>query len=132
MAKAKHIGHLQDKEKEFLKLFDKLTYSRSAWQVWEDLMTVMACSISNAVDRTPERFERREKQYERAIKDLGGMDIPAEMFGIITMALEDNPNQDFLGRLYMNLNLGSHWRGQFFYTISYLRMHGENDHWRGM
>ena len=70
MAKVKHIGHMQDSEKEFLKLFDTLTYSRSAWQVWEDLMTVMACSISNAVDRTPDRFKRREEQYERAIKIL--------------------------------------------------------------
>lgn len=114
MAKIKHTGHLQEREKEFLKLFDTLTYSRSAWQVWEDLMTVMACSISNAVDRTPDRFKRREEQYERAIKDLGGMDIPVQIFRVITMALEENMNQDFLGRLYMNLNLGSHWHGQFF------------------
>lgn len=114
MARIKHIGTANDKEKEFLKLFDQLTYSRSGWQVWEDLMTVMACSICNAVDRRKEPFERREKQYERAIKSLGGVDIPAQMLGIITMALEENPNQDFLGKLYMNLNLGSHWHGQFF------------------
>ena len=114
MAKVKHVGHLQDREKEFLKLFDKLTYSRSAWQVWEDLMTVMACSISNAVDRTPDKFQRREEQYERSIKNLGGVEIPAQMLGIITMALEQNPDQDFLGKLYMNLNLGNHWKGQFF------------------
>jgi len=114
VAKVKHVGHLQDREKEFLKLFDKLTYSRSAWQVWEDLMTVMACSISNAVDRTPDKFQRREEQYERSIKNLGGVEIPAQMLGIITMALEQNPDQDFLGKLYMNLNLGNHWKGQFF------------------
>lgn len=77
-------------------------------------MTVMACSICNAVDRRKEAYERREKQYERSIKALGGVDIPAQMLGIITMALEENPNQDFLGNLYMNLNLGSHWHGQFF------------------
>lgn len=114
MTRIKHVGTVNDKEKDFLKLFDKLTYSRSGWKVWEDLMTVMACSICNAVDRRKESFERREKQYERAIKALGGVDIPAQMLGIITMALEENPNQDFLGKLYMNLNLGSHWHGQFF------------------
>ncbi len=114
MAKIKHVGTANEREKEFLKLFDQLTYSRSAWQVWEDLMTVMACSICNAVDRRKEPFERREKQYERAIKNLGGVDIPAKMFGTITMALEENPNQDFLGKLYMNLNLGSHWHRQLF------------------
>ncbi len=114
MAKIKYTGHLQESEKEFLKLFDKLTYSRSAWQVWEDLMTVMACSISNAADRTPDRFKRREEQYGQAIKNLGCVEIPAQMLAIITMALEENQDQDFLGKLYMNLNLGSHWHGQFF------------------
>lgn len=114
MARIKHVGTVGDKEKDFLKLFDQLTYSQSGWQVWEDLMTVMACSICNAVDRRKEAYERREKQYERSIKALGVVDIPAQMLGIITMALEENPNQDFLGKLYMNLNLGSHWHGQFF------------------
>lgn len=125
MAKVKHIGHLQDSEKEFLKLFDKLTYSRSAWQVWEDLMTVMACSISNAVDRAPDKFKRREEQYERAIKRLGGVEVPAQMLGIIVMALEQNPDQDFLGKLYMNLNLGSHWHGQFFTPYDVCRLMAE-------
>lgn len=114
MARVKYVGTVTEWEKEFLRLFNQLTYSRSAWQVWEDLMTVMACSICNAVDRRKEPFERREKQYERAIKDLGNVDIPAQIFGIIVRALDENPNQDFLGRIYMNLNLGSHWHGQFF------------------
>lgn len=125
MAKVKHIGHLQENEKEFLKLFDKLTYLRSAWQVWEDLITMIACSISNAVDRTLDRFKRREEQYEQAMKRLGGVDIPAQMLGIITMALEENPNQDFLGKLYMSLNLGSHWHGQFFTPYNVCRMMAE-------
>ena len=125
MTKIKHVGHLQDSEKEFLKLFDQLTYSRRAWQVWEDLMTVMACSISNAVDRTPDKFKRREEQYERAIKRLGGVEIPAQILGIIIMALEKDPDQDFLGKLYMNLNLGSHWHGQFFTPYNVCRMMAE-------
>ncbi|WP_277934751.1 Cas9 inhibitor AcrIIA9 family protein [Parablautia intestinalis] len=35
------------------------------------------------------------------------------------MALENEPEQDFLGKMYMNLNLGNHWKGQFFtpYTV---------------
>ncbi len=122
MAKAKYIGAIGGRGKEFLKLFNQLTYSRSAWQVWEDLMTVMACSICNAVDRRKEPYEKRERRYERSIKSLGGVDVPAQMLGIVTMALEENPKQDFLGQLYMSLNLGSHWHGQFFtpYHVSEL------------
>lgn len=125
MARIKHTGTVGDKEKDFLKLFDQLTYSRSGWQVWEDLMTVMACSICNAVDRRKEAYERRERQYERSIKALGGVDIPAQMLGIITMALEQNPDQDFLGKLYMSLNLGNHWKGQFFTPYNVCQMMAE-------
>lgn len=121
----KYRGMASGTEKEFLKLFGMLTNTLSAWQAWEDLMTAMACSISNAVDRTPDKFKRREEQYERSIKRLGGVDIPAQMLGIITMALEQNPDQDFLGKLYMNLNIGNHWKGQFFTPYNVCRMMAE-------
>ena len=125
MAKIMHTGQLQESEKEFVKLFERLAYSRSAWQVWEDLMTVMACSISNAVDRTPDRFNSREEQYGQSFKNLGGVEIPAQMLWIITMALEQNPDQDFLGKMYMNLNMGNHWKGQFFTPYNVCRMMAE-------
>lgn len=37
-----------------------------------------------------------------------------EMLGIITLALDENPEQDFLGNLFMKLEFGNHWKGQFF------------------
>lgn len=111
MAKTKQNNQVQKYESEFLELFKKLTCSRSSWQVWEDLVTVMACSISNAADRSPDKFKRREEQYGQAIKNLGGMEIPVQIFCTIVKALEENPDKDFLGRLYMALNLGSHWHG---------------------
>lgn len=40
---------IQGTEKEFLNEFHKLCYSRSSWQVWADLMTAIACSISNSL-----------------------------------------------------------------------------------
>lgn len=120
--KVKYQGTLQGSEKEFLDLFQKLCYSRSAWEVWADLMSVMACSISNAVDRVPEHFEAREKEYERCIKRIGSVDIAAKVLSIVVMALENNPDQDFLGAMYMKLNLGNHWKGQFFtpYSVCHL------------
>jgi len=36
------------------------------------------------------------------------------MFALVVEALEENPDQDFLGSLYMQLELGNHWKGQFF------------------
>lgn len=111
---------IQGDSKEFLKIFNELCYSRHAWEVWADVITVMACSIANAVDWEPKRHESRESEYKSCIKNLGGVEKPAQLFGIVVEALERNPDQDFLGALYMNLNLGSHWKGQFFtpYNVS--------------
>ena len=83
-------------EKEFLDLFNHLCYSRTAWQVWSDLMSAMACTIANVFETNPKRKADREKEYERCIKELGGdVEIPAKLFAIVTMALENNPDQDF-------------------------------------
>lgn len=114
MARSKRSEVIQGTEKEFLDLFNRLCYSRSSWQVWADLISVIACSISNAADRTPEHFNAREEEYAQCIKRLGSVEVPAEILQIIVMALENDPEQDFLGKMYMDLNLGNHWKGQFF------------------
>jgi len=114
--------NIQGTEKEFIDLFKELTTSRSDWQVWSDLMAVMACTLSNVLDTDEKRKADREKEYTDSIARLGGVEIPAKVFTVVTQALERNPDHDFLGRLYMNLSLGSHWKGQFFtpFTISHL------------
>lgn len=111
---------IQGDSKEFLKVFKELCYSRHAWEVWSDVITVMACSIANAVDKSQERFECRENEYAGCIKRLGGVEKPAQLFAILVSALERNPDQDFLGVLYMSLELGNHWKGQLFtpYNVS--------------
>ena len=105
---------IQGDSKEFLKVFNELCRYRHAWEVWADVITVMACSMANVFDKEPHRHEKREKEYEQCIKRLGGVDKTSQLFAITVEALERNPDQDFLGALYMNLELGSHWHGQFF------------------
>lgn len=108
------IEKIQGTEKEFIKVFQELCYSRSSWQVWSDLMAAMACTLANSVDKTEPRYTAREKEYAECIKRLGGVEKPAKCFAIVVEALERNPDQDFLGKLYMSLELGNHWKGQFF------------------
>lgn len=105
---------IQGTEKEFMEVFKQLCSSRSSWQVWADLMSAIACCLSNVLDRAPKHYEYREKEYEQCIKRLGSVEAPAKILAIITMALENNPEQDFLGKMYMSLNLGNHWKGQYF------------------
>lgn len=118
----KHSEVIQGTEKEFLDVFKRLCYSRSSWQVWADMMTAIACSLSNAVDRTPEHYDCREREYEECIKRLGSVDAPAKILAIIVMALENEPEQDFLGKMYMSLELGNHWKGQFFTPYSVCKL----------
>lgn len=101
-------------EKEFLNVFKQLCISRSSWQVWADLMAAMACTLANSVNKTLPAYAEREKEYTECIERLGGVEKPAKCFAIVVEALERNPDQDFLGRLYMSLELGNHWKGQFF------------------
>lgn len=120
MSTSKKFYSSDTAKKEFLKIFKELCYCRQPWEVWSDVTTAMACSIANAVDREPKRYESREKEYAACIKRLKGVEKPAQLLAIVVNALESNPEQDFLGSLYMQLELGNHWKGQYFtdYYIS--------------
>ena len=110
-------------EKEFLKGFQRLCRVRSSWEVWQCLMSAWACAISNAFDKSENHYQAREEEYAQSIRKLGdSIEVPAQLLAIVTQALELNPDQDFLGKLYMNLELGSHWKGQFFTPYNICRM----------
>lgn len=121
-SRVKKSEMIQGTEKEFLNVFHELCYSRSSWQVWADLICAIACSVSNAVDQTPKHFEQREQEYAQCIKRLGSVELPAKILTIIVMALENQPEQDFLGKIFMSLNLGNHWKGQFFTPYAICKM----------
>lgn len=117
---AKVIHHLRDGQVEFQKVFSKLCNTKSAWQAWSDFVEMTAIAISN-------RFEIREKvkqEREKRYLDIMGQyskseqQIFPELLAILVMALERNSEQDFLGEMFMALELGSHWKGQFFTPYS--------------
>lgn len=114
MAK-KTIAQLSSKsEKLFLDTFNSLCYSRNAWEVWTDFIVATACSLANTVDHEGKAHDKREKEYVKCIERLGGVNGAAKLLAYVVEALEENPEQDFLGSLFMKLNLGNHWKGQFF------------------
>jgi type I restriction-modification system DNA methylase subunit len=97
-----------------VKLYNSLIGAHQMWELWQDSMTMFALSISNTVDRR--FYTQREQQY----LDIAGkytkdeMQVFVRIFGEIVLELEREPEQDLLGDLYMQLDLGSHWHGQFF------------------
>lgn len=100
--------------KDIVKMYNSLCGAHQLWELWQDSMTMFALSISNTVDS---RFrEKRESAYmdiaHKYTKDE--MQVFPQILGEIVMQLEAEPEQDLLGDLYMQLDLGSHWHGQFF------------------
>ena len=112
-------------EKMFLEEFELLCYSRNNWQVWTDFITATAIAIANLSEQNTKIREKREKEFEECIKGLGNHDVTSKMFGVVMMALEENPEQDFLGNIFMKLELGNHWRGQFFTPYSICELMAE-------
>ena len=96
------------------KLYDQLCYRFSRHEVWQDFIWMVACAISNAVDK---RFaEDREAQYMRIIQkyDEKERKVFPQLYGEIVNGMERYPGCDFLGELYMGLELGNKYGGQFF------------------
>ena len=104
-------------QKAIAKSFESLCGRHSRWQIWADWIAMCAYSISNAVDRA-HREEREEmyltlrKKYTEAEAQTMG-----EMLGMAVAELDENPDQDLLGEIFMTLGLGNEHNGQFFHPL---------------
>lgn len=106
--------HKKDCQRDFLRNFEQLLGSRSSWEVWADFVSMFAQSISNSVDKA--QAPGREAEYMKLISKYSSQEqsIFPLLCAATIQALDDNQEQDFLGDLYMSLDLGNHWKGQFF------------------
>lgn len=93
--------------KELVKLFNQLSGSRSLWQVFNDCIEMFALSIQN-IFCFNQTFEKNKNRYKDITKNYSESEIETivKIFAEITNALEANPFQDFLGDLYMQLDMG--------------------------
>lgn len=107
-------GKKVDYRKEFLNTFKSLTYRHRAWDIWRDFVIMFACALSNGLDK--EHYEEREARYMKIIRKYHKeeQNLFPELAAHTVMALEENPEQDFLGGIFMELNLGNGKNGQFF------------------
>ncbi len=116
------LRHIRgESQKNFAKLFESFGGKYSSWEVWKDFVTMTAISISNIVDTI--HREQREKQYLACAEKYSEKELAIfpQMLCEVIAGLEQNPNQDFLGELFMSLNLGNEWKGQFFTPYSVCR-----------
>lgn len=111
---AKVVRGVDSYKKEFLSIFNSLCGRHGRWEVWSDFIQLTAIDISNVTDKgnAPKRAADArniaKKYSEDEIKRM------AEMLMQMVYAIDENPDQDFLGELYMACNLGNDHAGQFF------------------
>lgn len=107
------------RHREFEKAIRAISRRWHVWQVFSDFCEMAAIAISNAL-RMDDELERRYMdivgRYNH--EEAAGL---AQLLGIVTMALDDEP-QDFLGEMFMKMELSDHWRGQFFTPYDLCRM----------
>ena len=120
---AKRVGSQSDQP--FIKLYRELTYRWTPWEVWQDFVTMYACAISNAVDKS--HFDGREAMYLKRIQKYNKkeQELFPQLAAEVVLALEKNPEQDFLGKIFMELNLSNDSGGQFFTPYNVCRMMAE-------
>lgn len=101
-------------QSEFVKKFEALSGRYSIRQIWEDWVLMCAISISNTVDQ--QHAPQREQHYMTLAKKYNAQELQvfAELLADMVNALEVNPDQDFLGEMYVALDLGNDHAGQFF------------------
>lgn len=105
--------------KEFAKLIGKLSHRWHSWEVFRDFCEMAALSLSQAVMYKQEREERYLRTVGRYRKDEVAM--LCELLPITVEALEGEMT-DFLGEMFMSLELHSHWHGQYFTPEPICRM----------
>lgn len=103
--------------KEFVKVFQQLAYQHDAWTVWDDFVTMTACALSTPFGcGSRQSFDERSKLLLTTAGKYSEAEFRLfdELTRILIDALDKNPRQDYLGRIYMSLDFGDSWRGQFF------------------
>lgn len=100
--------------REFVKAFNAICNWNNGWERWNDTMSLFAIEISNTVDLI--NREEREAEYIRIRQKYSEKEFERfqEVFQILIDSLERNPFQDFLGTMYMELDMGSKTHGQNF------------------
>lgn len=99
---------------EFNKVFKELCRSHRPIDIWTDFVTMFACAISNAVDKG--HFDEREKRYLDIVQKYDKHDqaLFPKLAALTVEALEENPEQDFLGYTYTMLGLADKSKQQVF------------------
>ncbi|HFK3156648.1 TPA: SAM-dependent DNA methyltransferase [Citrobacter sedlakii] len=105
------MKNLINHEKGFISLFNQTARYHHRHQVFEDFVSCSVIALQNALSFC----EKREQKYLRIVARYEKKDVirMAELLAHVVNGLDDSPG-DFLGQVFMQLELGDKYRGQFF------------------
>ncbi|HFT1072120.1 TPA: N-6 DNA methylase, partial [Klebsiella variicola subsp. variicola] len=112
---AQRLMDEQHSRSRFIRVFKDTGRHLGRWEVFSDFLSLAASELDMARIRTPESMEHCRKicaRYEAT--DIANMQ---EMFCMMVCALEAKFH-DFLGAIFMELELGDNFRGQYFTPYS--------------
>lgn len=105
----------QHSRSRFIRVFKDTGRHLGRWEVFSDFLSLAASELDMARIRTPESIEHCRKICARyGASDIANMQ---EMFCMMVCALEAKFH-DFLGAIFMELELGDSFRGQYFTPYS--------------
>lgn len=106
----RQLGH----DSEFKKLFQNLCIDNQSWKVFSDFCEMSAISLANSVTIKNGLYDERENRYLEISKQYSEEDLRSfSKLLLITIAALD-VERDFLGDIFMSLELSNHWKGQLF------------------
>lgn len=104
-------------QNEFIKLIESNCYEFQAWELFTDFCKMTAISLYQPFIKS----EELEQEYLNTVSKYNKkvVEIFPKLLSFLVIGLEDKMG-DFLGECFMNLKLGSKYKGQFFtpYHIS--------------
>ena len=112
----------KDYIKEFISKLSNLDRSRSISTVFNDFLTLSCCSLAQTVYRS----DNLEQRYLNIIKTYTKEQAEefSKLLAFLVLGLEQE-SQDFLGQVFMSLNLGSQANGQYFTPYSVCKFMAE-------
>ena len=105
------IMGIEEARRRFVSVFRDTARNLRRWEVFSDFITLAASELDMARIRTPESIARsREICAKYSESDINNMHA---LFGLMICALEAKFH-DFLGAIFMELELGDDRNGQYF------------------
>jgi len=108
--------------KEFTSKLQSLDRSKRIYEVFKDFLTLSTCALAQSFYRSDEIEQIYLETVNRYTKEQA--EEFSKLLAFLVLRLEQE-SQDFLGQVYMSLNLGSQANGQYFTPYSVCKFMAE-------